>query len=162
MILHYFRKKENKEKKIAENIYKNILYKSNYLINEYNLFKNKNYNSSFEVVSIFLIIYIKNSIYKNNNKYSLINDNLISIFISDLDESLRVKGISDISIGKYVKSYVKKFYFRLSKFPDFKENKDQYFLAEYLKLFDFIEGDKFNEASNKILKLYQDIDNLRL
>ena len=42
---------------------------------------------------------------------------LLILFIKDLDESLSLRGIGDMSIGKYVKSYVKKFYFRLSKFP---------------------------------------------
>ena len=58
-----------------------------------------------------------NLLQNNRNKYLVINDKLVSLFIEDLDESLREKGIGDMSIGKYVKSYVKKFYFRLGKFP---------------------------------------------
>ena len=38
----------------------------------------------------------------NNNDYD----------IEDLDKALREIGIGDMSIGKYVKKYVKKFYYR--------------------------------------------------
>ena len=158
MILHYFIKKENKENKIAENIYKTILKISNQIINEYNYFKDKNYNSSFEVVSIFLIIYIKTNINKNITNYKIINESLISIFISDLDESLRTKGIGDMSIGKYVKSYVKKFYFRLSRFPEIKEEFENISIEKYLKLFDFVEENKIKLASSTILKFYKKIE----
>ena len=60
----------------------------------------------------------KNLLQHDRKLYSKVNDELVSLFISDLDESLREKGIGDMSIGKYVKSYVKKFYFRISKFPN--------------------------------------------
>ena len=43
-----------------------------------------------------------------------INQILIDLLIADLDYSLREQGIGDMSIGKYVKKYVKKFYYRLS------------------------------------------------
>ena len=119
MILHYFKKKENKGQIIAIEQYKKILAESNLFLNENNFFKIKNYKISFEIVSIFLIMFIRINLLKNNRKlYLKVNDELLSLFISDLDESLREKGIGDMSIGKYVKSYVKKFYFRISKFPD--------------------------------------------
>ena len=57
----------------------------------------------------------KESAHNNKKKYQVVNEELVSLFIADLDESLREKGIGDMSIGKYVKSYVKKFYFRISK-----------------------------------------------
>ena len=71
------------------------------------------------------------------------------MFISDIDESLREKGIGDISIGKYVKSYVKKFYFRITKFP--KDNnvfKNETFI-EYLKITDLIKNDDYVNVSRK-------------
>ena len=138
MILHYFKTKENIEKKIANDLYKQIIEKSTVLLKENNYFKEKNYSSSFEIVSILLIFYIKLNIQNKIENYERINQQLIDIFILDLDESLRSKGIGDMSIGKYVKSYVKKFYFRLSKFNiDF--NKINYeFLQNYLNNFDFI------------------------
>ena len=159
MILHYFYKKEIIEDKIAKNVYKNILKRSNVIINSNDLFENKDYNSSFEIVSILLIIYIKNNINFKYQNYKKINDALISIFISDLDESLRQNGIGDMSIGKYVKKYVKKFYYRLKKFPkDINNNKKQSFV-EYLQLFNLIRKNEILRASEIIFFHYTEILN---
>ena len=151
MILQYLKKKENKEQIIAIEQYKKILVESNIFLNENNFFKIKNYNISFEIVSIFLIMFIHKNLLENNRKlYLKVNDELLSLFISDLDESLREKGIGDMSIGKYVKSYVKKFYFRISKFPD-KNNlhKNESFI-EYLKSIDLIKNDDYMNVSRKL------------
>ena len=78
-----------------------------------------------------------------------VNDVLISLFISDLDESLRQKGIGDMSIGKYVKSYVKKFYFRISKFPDDNNLYKNESFIEYLKITDLIKNDDYVDVSRK-------------
>ena len=91
----------------------------------------------------------KNLLEENRKFYSKVNDELMSLFISDLDESLRENGIGDMSIGKYVKSYVKKFYFRIKKFPD--DNnlyKNQSFI-EYLKMTDLIKNDDYSNVSRK-------------
>ena len=150
MILQYFKKKENKEQIIAIDQYKKILAESNLFLNENNFFKVKNYQISFEIVSIFLIMFIRINLLKYNRKlYFRVNDELVSLFISDLDESLRVKGIGDMSIGKYVKSYVKKFYFRISKFPDDNNLYKNEAFIEYLKLIDFIKNDDYVNVSRK-------------
>ncbi len=150
MILHYFKTKENIEKKIANDLYKQIIEKSTVLLKENNYFKEKNYSSSFEIVSILLIFYIKLNIQNKIENYERINQQLIDIFILDLDESLRSKGIGDMSIGKYVKSYVKKFYFRLSKF-NIEFNKINYeFLQNYLNNFDFVNTSHRLDASKTI------------
>ena len=148
MILQYFKKKENKEQIISTEQYQKILYESNLFINKNNFFKAKDYNTSFEIVSIFLIFIIRKNLLEIDRKlYKKVNEELISLFVSDLDESLREKGIGDMSIGKYVKSYVKKFYFRISKFP--KDNnlyKNQTFI-DYLRLTDLIENDDYINIS---------------
>ena len=153
MILQYFKKKENKEQIIAKKQYKKIICESKIFLNDNNFFISKDYKTSFEIVSIFLIMFIRiNLLKEDRNKYKIVNDNLMSLFIADLDESLREKGIGDMSIGKYVKSYVKKFYFRISKFPtDNNLYKNESFI-EYLRVTDlFIDGDyikvsrKFND-----------------
>ena len=149
MILHYFKKKENTEEIIANKLYKDILYKSNKLLKDNGFFKNKNYNTSFEIVSFFLIIHIKLNIEYNVKNYKIINESLIKIFISDLDESLRTLGIGDMSIGKYVKSYVKKFYFRISKFPDDNNLYKNETFIEYLKITDLIKNDDYIKVSRK-------------
>ena len=150
MILQYFKKKENKEQIIAIEQYKKILVESNLFLNENNFFKIKNYKISFEIVSIFLIMFIHINLSEYNRKlYAKVNDELLSLFISDLDESLREKGIGDMSIGKYVKSYVKKFYFRISKFPDDNNLYKNKAFIEYLKLTDLFENEDYINVSRK-------------
>ena len=148
MILQYFKKKENKEQIIAREQYKKILAESKTFLNENNFFKTKDYKTSFEIVSIFLIMNIRRNLLEaNRTLFIKVNEKLISLFIADLDESLRQKGIGDMSIGKYVKSYVKKFYYRLKKFPQ--KNylyKDETFI-EYLKLTDLIKNDDYLNVS---------------
>ena len=159
MILQYLKKKENKEQIIATEQYKKIIAESKLFLNENNFFKEKNYKISFEIVSIFLIMFIRKNLLEYNRKdFIKVNDELMALFISDLDESLREKGIGDISIGKYVKSYVKKFYFRISKFPDDNNLYKNKFFIEYLKITDLIKNDdyvnvsrKFNDKFNEFL-----------
>ena len=150
MVLQYFKKKENKEQIIAREQYKTIIYESKLFLNDNNFFKIKDYKTSFEIVSIFLIMFIRiNLLQENKNFYVKVNDELISFFISDLDESLREKGIGDMSIGKYVKSYVKKFYFRISKFPgDNNLYKNESFI-KYLKITELIKNDEYVNVSRK-------------
>ncbi len=150
MILQYFKKKENKEQIIATDQYKKILIESKIFLNENNFFKTKNYNTSFEIVCIFLIMFIrKNLLEENRKKYLKVNDELILIFISDLDESLREKGIGDMSIGKYVKSYVKKFYFRITKFPEVVNLYKNKSFIDYLMIIDLIKNDDYVNVSRK-------------
>ena len=90
MILHYFKKKENKEQIIASNQYKKIISESSLFLNENDFFKVRDYKTSFEIVSIFLIMFIrKNLLESDKKKYRKVNDELVSLLISDLDESLR-------------------------------------------------------------------------
>ncbi len=153
MLLHYFKKKENIENTIAINQYKKILKISFSLLNENYFFKKKDYNTSFEIVSIFLIMMIQiNLKNKNLEKYKKINQYLISIFISDLDESLREKGIGDMSIGKYVKSYVKKFYFRLKKFPKKFNTGEDNSLVNYLNKINLLNNQEDHLKLSLIFK----------
>ena len=148
MILQYFKKKENKDQIIATEQYKKILSESKIFLNENNFFNSKDYKTSFEIVSIFLIMHVRCNLLKNNRKLFLkVNEKLVSLFISDLDESLREKGIGDMSIGKFVKSYVKKFYFRISKFPkNYNLYKNESFI-EYLKLTNLVKNDDYVNIS---------------
>ena len=163
MILQYFKKKENKEQIIATKQYKKILYESNIFLNDNNFFIVKDYRASFEIVSIFLIMFIRlNLLEENKKKYKIINDKLVSLFISDLDESLREKGIGDMSIGKYVKSYVKKFYFRISKFPDDNNLVNDETFVEYLKMTNIIKSDDYVNVSRKFNDKFEDFLNSKL
>ena len=150
MILQYFKKKENKEQIIAAKQYKKILSESTKFLKDNDFFKSKDFKTSFEIVSIFLIMFIrKNLLEVNRKQYLKVNEELVKLFILDLDESLREKGIGDMSIGKYVKSYVKKFYFRISKFPnDNNLYKNEYFI-EYLRITNLIKNDDYINISRK-------------
>ena len=160
MILQYFKKKENKEQIIATKQYRQIIYESNIFLNKNNFFISKDYKTSFEIVSIFLIMFIRINLLKNNrNKYLIVNDKLVSLFIADLDESLREKGIGDMSIGKYVKSYVKKFYFRISKFPDDNNLYNNEAFIEYLKVTNLIKNEDYMNVSRKFNNKFVDFIN---
>ena len=160
MILQYFKKKENKEQIIATKQYKKIIYESNIFLNDNDFFIKKDYKTSFEIVSIFLIMFIRINLLQNNrNKYLIVNNKLVSLFIDDLDESLREKGIGDMSIGKYVKSYVKKFYFRISKFPDDNNLYNNEVFIEYLKVTNLIKNEDYINVSRKFNDKFVDFIN---
>ena len=160
MILQYFKKKENKEQIIATKQYKKVISESNIFLNDNDFFTTKDYKTSFEIVSIFLIMIIRiNLLQDNRKKYLKINDELVSLFISDLDESLREKGIGDMSIGKYVKSYVKKFYFRIRKFPDDNNLFKNEAFIEYLKITNLIKNNDYINVSRKFNDKFVDFIN---
>ena len=162
MVLQYFKKKENKEQIIATEQYKKILAESKTFLNENNFFKTKDYKTSFEIVSIFLIMNIRRNLLEVNRKLFLkVNEKLISLFIADLDESLRQIGIGDMSIGKYVKSYVKKFYFRLKKFPQKNYLYKNETFIEYLKLTDLIKNDDYLNVSRIFSDKFNDFINYK-
>tara|TARA_A100000164_G_scaffold361194_1_gene375688 strand:- start:635 stop:1126 length:492 start_codon:yes stop_codon:yes gene_type:complete len=160
MILQYFKKKENKVQIIANKQYNKIILESTIFLNENNFFKVRDYKTSFEIVSIFLIMFIRINLLKENKfKYLKVNDELISLFINDLDKSLREKGIGDMSIGKYVKSYVKKFYFRVSKFPDDNNIYNNESFIEYLRITNLIKNDDYLNVSRKFNDKFGDFIN---
>ncbi len=157
MILQYFKGKENKDKQLAQDFYKKILYLSKSILNQNSFFKESDYNTSFEIVSIILIIYIKLNIKFNIKNHKNVNEYLINNLVLDLDDSLRSKGIGDMSIGKYVKSYVKKFYFRLSKFPYEIDEIDEMLFLNYFKNLEFVSSKRQIEASKVFLETLNDI-----
>ena len=152
MILQYFKKKENKEINIANIEYKKILNKSNNFLKKNNFFYNKDYRTTFEIISIFLIFFIKFNIKTKKENYKSLNQEILNIFINDLDESFRTIGIGDISIGKYVKSYVKKFYYRMKKLELTNNTFQSENLIKYVKSLNFIKKDQIKIASEELLK----------
>ena len=131
MILQYFKKKENKYKIKSDKIYLNILDKSKSLLNK-KYFHEVDFSISFELISILLIYYLKFLKNKDSQSNKRINEELMKNFVNDLDKSLRDVGISDMSIGKYVKKYVKKFYYRLKILDPIFENENKEELLNYL------------------------------
>ena len=156
MILQYFKKKENEYKKIADKSYINILSISKGLIKD-NIFKKVDFESSFELISIILVFYLKVFKEKNKIKYNKINDELIKNFISDLDNTLREIGIGDMSIGKYVKRYVKKFYFRVKIIDALLDNYNEKKLINYLNSLKNINKQYTSKLSLNLIDIYQNL-----
>ena len=159
MFSSYFKLKKDKDKYEykAQDIYKRILSLSGNFTNLENYFKKKDFNTTFEVFSIFIIFYIKNLKDLKLKNYQNINQKLIDLFIKDLDYSLREQGIGDMKIGKYVKKYVKKFYYRLSIIDKNLNNSNSNELSLFLKNLDFINNDHLEEVLKKIYSKYNEI-----
>jgi hypothetical protein len=158
MILQYFKKKENEYKIKSDKIYLIILNKSKSLLNK-KYFNEISFSISFELISILLIYYLKFSKNKDKGSKKRVNEELMKNLVNDLDKSLRDIGISDMSIGKYVKKYVKKFYFRL-KILDTIFEKDNYKeLLNYLNSLESINKNNSNELANHLSEFFMQIKN---
>ena len=135
MFLQYFKIKRNNYKKQTLSIYQEIVDLSNHFIKYTLNDKNYNFDEVFEIFSIVTVFYLKKLKDTNTKKNNEISQRIIDSFIKDLDQHFREKGIGDMSIGKYVKKYVKKFYYRLKILDDiFKENENINF-DNYIKKF---------------------------
>ena len=153
MILQYFKKKENEYKLHADKIYLKILDNSKLLLNK-NYFYHINFNSSFELISIFLVFYLK-FLYENSFKAKKrLNDELMKNFINDLDKSLRDSGIADMSIGKYVKKHVKKFYYRLKILDNIFENENCLELVDYLNSLKLIDKNYSGALADELTDIF--------
>ncbi len=157
MILQYFKKKENEYKNKADKIYLNILNKSKLLLNK-KYFNETNFSISFELISVLLIFYLH--FLKDQKSISKkINEELVKNLVNDLDKSLRDIGISDISIGKYVKKYVKKFYYRLKILDPIFENYNNKEFLNYLNTLEFINKNNSNELVDQLSEFFLQIKN---
>ena len=158
MILQYFRKKENEYKIKADKIYLNILNKSKLLINK-KYFNEINFSISFEIISLLLVFNLHFLKANNTSFKKKINEELVKNLVNDLDTSLRDIGISDISIGKYVKKYVKKFYYRLKILDPIFENDDNEEFYNYLNSLEFVNKNNLKELDNQLSKFFLQIKN---
>ena len=156
MLLQYFKKKENEYKVIADNIYLDILSKSKELIND-DFFKQVNFDSAFEIISIILIFYLK--LFKDNNtkKYKIINDLLVKNLIYDLDKTMREIGIGDMGIGKHVKKYVKKFYYRIKIIDPILDNCNEEKINQYLKTIKYTDSQFSSKMAVNLMIIYEKI-----
>ena len=156
MILQYFKKKENKYKIKADKIYLNILKKSKSLLSK-KFFTEIDFSTSFELLSILLICHLKFLKNKDMVSKKRVNEELIKNLVNDLDKSLRDVGISDMSIGKYVKKYVKKFYYRLKILDPIFKNDNYDELIDYLNSLKFVNKNNSNELVNQLSKYFLQI-----
>ena len=158
MILQYFKKKENEYKIKSDKIYSNILNKSKSLINK-KYFNEINFSISFEIISLLLIFYLYSLKDKNISSKKKINEELVKNLVNDLDKSLRDIGISDMSIGKYVKIYVKKFYYRLKILDLIFKNDDNEGFYNYVNSLEFVNKNNLKELVNQLSKFFLQIKN---
>ena len=156
MILQYFKKKENEYKIKSDKIYLNILNKSKLLLNK-KYFNDLNFGISFELISILLIYHLNFFKNKDFDSKKKINEELIKNLVNDLDKSLRDVGISDMSIGKYVKKYVKKFYYRLKILDPIFENDNYEELLNYLNSLEYVNTNNSNELVNQLSDFFMQI-----
>ena len=154
MILQYFKKKENEYKEKADEIYSLSIDKSKNIINK-NFLKKANFDSSFEITSIILIFCLKILKDHNKNKNNEISNYLINNLILDLDNTFREMGIGDMSIGKHVKKYVKKFYYRIRIIDPIIERTDFHKLYEYLKSLKSVDKSDHKNIVNDLLEVYK-------
>ena len=157
MRLHHIIKKENTQKSISELIYSRIIDQL-YMINNNSKYTlKKEFNTFFELSTIllFIVFFAK----KNHDKK--IKQNLMNLFINDLDFSLRKYGIGDMSIGKYVKRYVKKTYYRFNKLDKIFEimNFDNFKI--YMSKHDILFKEDENSSFYKYLFEYIE-DNIKI
>lgn len=157
MILQYFRKKENQYKNTADQIYLYIVNESRILIKK-KYFKEINFDTSFEVVSILTIFYLKILKDKKETKFKKINEEIVNNLILDFDKTFREIGIGDMSIGKHVKKYVKKFYYRVKKLDFVLSNFNEDSLLIYLNSIKSLDNKHSSSIAKDLMMIYQNIN----
>ena len=65
-----------------------------------------------------------------------------------------------MSIGKYVKKYVKKFYYRLKILDPIFENDDNEGFYNYLNSLEFVNKNNLKELDNQLSKFFVQIKNI--
>lgn len=130
-----------------------------------------NFNHTFEITSLLLFcIFFGSKTSSEFNKNNINNNQiLMDYFIRDIDHSLRLSGVGDMSIGKYVKTYVKRFYFRVSelekffsKKEDFNNNQFNEYLIKYNIVFNNSEINYNDNLINDLQSLIKRSQNLKI
>jgi len=143
MILQYFIKNENKDKKLANDIYLELVNLIKKIFSKEDLHLKKNLNSSFELISFFIFAIFYS--YKNQKNSKNLNQEIMNLYILDLDKSFREYGIGDTQIGKYVKFYVKKIYYRIKTLENIFEKNSQVDFQYFLKMIDISDKNENNK-----------------
>ncbi len=157
MSLYHFNNKKNKVKNQAEYIYSRIIHLSNEYINEINYPIKKDFKISFEIFSLFLIMFFKISKQQRYDRFKIINLELMNIFTKDLENYFRELGIGDMSIGKYVKTYIKKFYYRIKKLDKIYDTLNIEDMHEFLSILE--NQELIKEVSKSIFDSYNNLEN---
>ena len=157
MLFKYFNLKKNNLNDQSLTFYKEIVNHSNIFIKNQISDKNLNFNDVFEIFTIVTIFYLKKLKDKNTPDSKIISQEIIDSFVRDLDQHFREQGIGDMSIGKYVKKYVKKFYYRLKILDAVFENNKELDINEYLYKIDTLPKENIDQISSNLKELYNRI-----
>ena len=157
MFFKYFNLKKNNLNHQSLTFYKEIVNHSNNIIKNNNSDENVNFNDVFEIFSIVTIFYLKKLKDKNTKDSKTISQEIIDSFVRDLDQHFREQGIGDMSIGKYVKKYVKKFYYRLQTLDAVFEKNKELDISEYLNKIDNLPKQNIDQMSSNLKELYNSI-----
>ena len=157
MFFKYFNLKKNNLNDQSLTFYKEIVNHSNNFIKNDISDENINFNDVFEIFSIVTIFYLKKLKDKNTTDSKIISQEIIDSFVRDLDQHFREQGIGDMSIGKYVKKYVKKFYYRLKILDTVFENNKELDINEYLYKINTFPKENIDQISSNFKELYNRI-----
>jgi len=157
MFFKYFNLKKNNLNDQSLTFYKEIVNHSNIFIKNQISDENLNFNDVFEIFTIVTIFYLKKLKDKNTPDSKIISQEIIDCLVSDLDQHFREQGIGDMSIGKYVKKYVKKFYYRLKILDAVFENNKELDINEYLYKIDTLPKENIDQISSNLKELYNRI-----
>ena len=157
MFLQYFKIKRNNYKNQTLSIYQEIVDHSNHFIKNSLNDKNYNFDEVFEIFSIITVFYLKKLKDTNTQSNNEISQKVIDKFIRDLDQNFREKGIGDMSIGKYVKKYVKKFYYRLRILDLILKENSNFNFDVYIRKFGISNHGNIKKINEDLKTLYNDI-----
>ena len=131
MILHYLKKKDNQDTKLYKKLYVDIVHSTKLIAKNKLNIVDINFQITFEIVTILLFCIFFGQ--KSKKSIDLKNKNqiLMNIFIEDIEHSLRLSGL-DMTLGKHVKSYLRKFYFRISELELIFSSKNYSKFVQYL------------------------------
>ena len=149
MILHYLKKKDNQDNELYKNLYIDIIDSTKFIAKNKLNIVDINFKITFEIVTILLFCIFFGQKYKKNIDLKNKNQILMNIFTEDIDHSLRLSGL-DMTLGKYVKSYLKKFYFRISELEIIFNSKEYSKFIQYLNKYD-LNNPKVDEHELKLI-----------